>query len=291
MTSLGIDIGGGSVKVAAVADGRVRWMGQSGRYANPTGEQLIGAAREAVAGKGGPFTTVGLCVPGLVDEQKRQVVRSVNFPGLEGLPLIDLATGATGQQIERVFIAGDAYATAYDLFVTRRLTGRLFLLALGTGVGAAVLDDGRPLFVDGESPGHFGQLDVSIEGEPVLGPDGGAGSLEGYVGAAALARRYGPNFYHLLDRLPPDDPPVRALARAVRIAHGLYRPHHVCLAGGIGARFAPLLPALREQIATNLTNIARPDWSLTTGDHDFHAAAGVARLAALGGWPPHEGNM
>ena len=38
----------------------------------------------------------------------------------------------------------------------------------------------------------------------------------------------------------------------------------------------PLDPA---RFRTNLTSVARRDWQLTLGNHDFHAALGAARLA------------
>jgi hypothetical protein len=124
-------------------------------------------------------------------------------------------------------------------------------------------------------------LDVSLEGEPVIGPDGGAGSLEGYLGAGALRKRYGPDLYKAFEQMKPGDAPIRALARAIRIGHAIYRPHHVVLAGGLGIRLGHLLPALYALVETNLTDLARPDWTLTVGDSDFHAAAGAARLAAI----------
>jgi hypothetical protein len=122
-------------------------------------------------------------------------------------------------------------------------------------------------------------MDVSIEGEPVIGPDGGAGSLEGYLSAAALASRYGGEEGAWVSTIGVDDPPMRALVRAIRIAHALYRPHHVTLAGGIGNRLTHLLPELRRAVDHHLTRIARADWKLTTGDSDFHAAQGAARSA------------
>ena len=72
---------------------------------------------------------------------------------------------------------------------------------------------------------------------------------------------------------------MQALVRAVRIAHALYRPKHVCLAGGIGIRLGRLVPALKAAVAHQLTYIARPDWTLAVGDSDFHAARGVAKLS------------
>jgi predicted NBD/HSP70 family sugar kinase len=220
-----------------------------------------------------------VCVPGLLSEDRTAVVRSVNVPGLDGVRLDELVTGALGSRPASLAVATDTHATAYDLYQSRRPRGRLFVLAIGTGVGAAVLDDGRPLWVDGDSPGHFGQMDVSLEGEPVVGPDGGAGSLEGYISAAALAARYGADPGAWLGSIRPDHAPMRALVRAVRIAHAMFRPHHVFLAGGIGIRLGPMCPALRAAAAHRLTSIARPDWTLSSGDSDFHAAQGVARLA------------
>jgi hypothetical protein len=78
------------------------------------------------------------------------------------------------------------------------------------------------------------------------------------------------------------DPPMRALARMIRIAHGVYRPRHVCLAGGIGIRIGHLLVELRNLTNDKLTRIAHPDWTLFAAKDDFHAAIGAARLAAQG---------
>ena len=82
-----------------------------------------------------------------------------------------------------------------------------------------------------------------------------------------------------MSKLTMADAPMRALARAIRIGHAIYRPHHVCLAGGIGNALAPLLVELQTAISLNLTCIARPNWTLTSGDSDFHAAIGAAKAA------------
>ena len=283
--AIGIDVGGTAVKVAAVdRAGATRWAGRSPAYSRPSADQLAGAIREAAAGRAPAGAAlgrcaVGVCVPGIMHEDGHTVAQSVNVPGLNGCRLDELATSALGGHPGSVVVTTDAHATAYDLYIVRRLRGRVFLLAIGTGVGAAVLDDGAPLRVDDDSPGHFGQVDVSIDGHPVVGPDGGAGSLEGYLSAGALTNRYGPDPSAWLSRITADDPPVRALARAVRVAHAIYRPHHVLLAGGIGVRLGHLVSQLRASVERQLTSIARPGWTLATGDSDYHAAQGVARLA------------
>src|SRR4051812_35606500 len=275
---LGIDIGGTSVKLATLVCGTARITGRSAPYERPTTDELIAALRQAAAGwEEGAFDVAGLCVPGLLDKPQRTVTLAVNVPGLVGVPVDELIDRAFGPRaIKRIEIINDAVAAATDLVAVRGLRGRLLVLAIGTGVGAAVLDDGKPLVVEGESPGHIGQLDVSVAGANVIGPDGGAGSLEGYLGAPVLRARYGDA---PLEKMRIDDPPVQALMRAIRICHAIYRPHHVCLMGGIGTRLTRLLSAIKSAVDTNLTSVARRDWQLTLGDDDFHAALGAARLA------------
>ena len=283
--AIGIDIGGTAVKLAAVGGGGVLWTAKSPSYHRPGAQDLAAAIRHAAAGRVGGPAPVGLCVPGILDDTRAAVLQSVNVPCLNGLQLDRLIADGFGAAPRRMIVATDAQATACDIQTARRLSGRLFLLAIGTGVGAAVLDDGIPLRVDGDSPGHFGQIDVSVEGNPVVGPDGGAGSLEGYLSGPALGSRFGDDPSAVLSQLDVADPSMRALARAVRIAHGLFRPHHVVLAGGIGIRLARLVPDLRAAVSHQLTKIARPGWTFSAGDSDFHAAQGAARLALISSSP------
>lgn len=274
---LGLDIGGTSVKLAGLRGSRVVWTQKRG-YRHPAPDDLVRAIGDGVRDRGSDFAAVGLCVPGLLDERRERVTLSVNVPALMQIRFDELLKGSLGAAPTALHVANDAVASGYDIYATRQLPGRLLVLALGTGVGAAVLDDGVPLRVDNESPGHVGQMDVSVEGAKVIGVDGGAGCLEAYVGAPALRKRYGPD---PAGKIRLHDPPMRALIRAIRICHAIYRPHHVVLAGGFGIRLRRLIPALRQAIATDLTSIARPDWTLDSGDSDYHAACGAARLAAI----------
>ena len=74
--------------------------------------------------------------------------------------------------------------------------------------------------------------------------------------------------------------PLSALVRAIRICHAIYRPDHIILAGGIGVRLLPLISKMKQACDVNLTKIAKEKWTLSAGEHDFHAALGAARLAA-----------
>src|SRR5829696_4425285 len=100
MRVLGIDIGGSSVKAAVLEDGQVLRTGGSGRYSQPSPQEVAGAIREAAGDGAAGVTAVGLCVPGLLDEAKERLTFSVNVPGLEGTRLTDLVSASVGSSVQ-----------------------------------------------------------------------------------------------------------------------------------------------------------------------------------------------
>ncbi|HWB54047.1 MAG TPA: ROK family protein [Tepidisphaeraceae bacterium] len=279
---LGIDIGGSSVKAVALDGDRPLWQGQSKPYSRPNAEQLSAAIVESANNRIAKDSSiiVGLCVPGILDLPNRRVTLAVNVPGLTEAPLDQLLQNALGPYANLKWIGSDAVAATADVAHAKHLAGRVFALAIGTGVGGAILDDGRPLLVSGNSPGHWGQVDVSLAGEDVIAPDGGAGGLEGYISTAAMQKRYGSeDIPAICAKLTGNDVPIRALVRAIRIAHAIYRPQHVVLVGGIGIQLNQLTEEIHRQVSTNLTSVARPEWTLTAGNDAWHAARGAAMLA------------
>lgn len=285
MDWLGIDIGGSSVKGARLRDGVVAATAQSDRYENPEPDAIRAAIAGVVKmiGNGAP-AALGVCAPGIYDQEHGRIVKSVNLAGLCALALRDELAAMTGVSAGSIGVFTDAHAAAYDFAMSRGLSGRVVAISIGTGVGAAVLDSGVPLVVSGRSPGHLGQIDVGEHLGPgfssvPLGPDGGRGGLEGYIGLPALMRAYGRHVEHVLSTFTIDHPPVRALVRAIRIVHAIYRPEHIALLGGIGVAMKRLVPEIRERVDDELTSLARLGWELHAGDDLLHAARGVARLA------------
>lgn len=288
--SLGIDIGGTSVKAAALVDGIVTLTAREayGPHAEVDPafvSDAIGAACKPMLARHGLPTAIGLCLPGLFDHDTRTLTRSINLPLLVGVPINTIVRAGLPYSPPPQVVT-DSFAAAFDLWsiesASNPLPGRWFTLAIGTGVGASVLDDGKPLHVSGTSPGHFGQLDVSIDSASApLGPDGGRGSLEGYIGVPALCAKHKCSPQEAVSHLLTDTAAHQALAKALRIAHAIYRPSHIRLLGGLGIRLSPLHATLMQLTSHELTSIARPDWTLGFGLNDFHAAGGAARLAAV----------
>jgi predicted NBD/HSP70 family sugar kinase len=279
--SLGLDIGGTTVKAAALQDRQVLWTTRTRAYTGPSVRILVSALREVTDKLTHAVQHIGLCVPGLMDEKRERITYAANLPGLSELPLRELLAQATGTGQFALKIVNDANATAFDIYSNHSPVGRLLVLAIGTGVGASVLDDGKPLYVEGDSAGHLGQIDLSLKCPAPVAPDGGSGGLEAYIGGGALAARYGDD---PASKIRPGDDAFTALVRLLRICHALYRPHHICLAGGTGIRLARLLPDVRANVEDHLTSLARPGWTLFCGDNDYHAATGAARIAFDPAW-------
>jgi len=275
MTRVGLDIGGSSIKAVAVHPDGTEQRFQSARYRRPQRNRLIQELKCISQGLeigGGRIESVGLCLPGIRSDDDSRVVRSVNVPGLVGLGL-DEVVGCVLKNDVRRFVVGDALAAARDARHRLHLTGRVAGISIGTGVGLAVVDDGGQIVHTDGGAGHLGQVDVRQPGDVPIGPDGGRGGLEAYIGSVTLHERFGPGDRAVLDGLASDPIPMRALAQAMRMVHAMYRPRTIVLLGGLGIRLGRF--DLWELVNRDLTSVADPAWNLVFGQDDFHAARGA----------------
>ncbi|MCC6284579.1 MAG: ROK family protein [Phycisphaerales bacterium] len=266
---LGVDIGGSRVKVAWAVAGGPWTLRASGPYREAGIEGVRLAIAEALDGiVERERAAVGICAPGVVEPATGRVERADNMRFLEGARLGELLPLGLGRAPLRVLT--DARAAAAD--ACAGLAGRCAALVIGTGVGLAVLDDGAPLRVSGESSGHIGQADLHLPGEPGFGT-----TVESVLGARALQARLGSPLPAL--DLPEADPALRELVRVIRLVHAIYRPRHVRVLGGVGMALRPSLMRVRTMTAHQLTGLAREGWTLGGPTDAFHAARGAATLA------------
>lgn len=290
MDAIGIDIGGSSVKAALIGDWGV-FTTRSAGYSAPDRDALVHSIRGCIEdlrsrcpGELHRDTPVGLCLPGRLGSHGEWIERSVNLPSLEGWRFERMLADTLGYVPASHRIVSDVLATAHDLVVRDGSRGRVAVIAIGTGVGLAVMDDGMPCTIGGRSIGHLGQIDVGRLGETdLVSSDGAVNTLECYVGLRALRTRMGavdePGITEAIAGLAVDDPFMLAIVRAIRIVHAIYAPDRICLAGGIGMLLAARGSEIRRLVDAGLTTLAKADWSLGYGDSLHHAAVGAARLA------------
>jgi predicted NBD/HSP70 family sugar kinase len=281
MAWLGLDIGGTRVKAVLWSDGSQRAAGSSRTYNRPDSVILIrslSAAVQAVRDSEIQIEGVGFCIPGVRSDDGSSIVYAANVPGLEGIFFADLLNQVGLVDVPYLTIS-DAMAASHDAREALSLHGRVAYLSIGAGVGLAVVEDGKPIEHTDGGAGHVGQLDVSLNDNPPIGPDGGRGCLEGYIGAAALRTRFGDNDQAILEGLQSDCEPLIALARAIRIVHVMYRPDSIVLLGGLGHRLQ--VTDIDKLVNHQLSSLAKPGTDIRFGIDDYHAARGAARLASL----------
>jgi len=275
---VGIDIGGTSIKLAAIAGEGPPTCLRSDSYDRPTRQALAGhlrrSWRELLRQAGAAQTaraTVGVCVPGPVVGGVLEA--AANLPAMVGVRI-----GSWARQVLKLArpprVLTDALAAALGEYRADPMAGRTLYLAIGAGVGGLILDDGKPLLITRGTSGHFGHMDVSGgQADAPCSPAGGRGALEAYIGDAAL-RKAGVDT-DAVDGLdhPAAGPALGALARGLRILLALYRPDHVVLMGGLGLKLGPLLGELERRVRDGLTTAAPQHFSLTCGRVGYFAAA------------------
>jgi glucokinase len=184
---LGIDIGGTRLKVGLV-DGEGRILRQS-LTTSPASKLALAATLPALVAQvleGGAVRAVGFGCKGIID-RATTVVRTMpgvwNF--LEGVRLREILGAAVPPEVP-VSADNDAKAALAGEMAwgAARGRGNVFLLTLGTGIGGAILSDGRILRGASDVAGHLGHLTVDADGPPCI--CGNHGCLEAVFSSRAI---------------------------------------------------------------------------------------------------------
>ncbi len=282
MVSLGIDIGGSSVKALSIDEGGgVIGTASSVRYSEPDRAGLTRAIKECVAElDAGGAQCVGLCLPGRVNPERTAIETAVNLPALNNWAFDKLLASVSLDQVRVSRVVSDADAAGYDFVTEFPVVGRTAAVSLGTGVGLCVLDGDEIVTIGDVGIGHLGHMDVGRIGEADrIGRDGSRNTLESFIGARALGQWMDGQILDF-DGLTSSDTPIRAIVHALRVVHAIYRPHRIVLLGGVGLALKPHAHMMAGMISDGLTQLAAKGWTLEFATSAHHAACGAAKLAA-----------
>lgn len=190
--ALGIDFGGTSVKLGLVRGGHLleRAPGlptADYRHADELLGAMLGAVR-TLRERHAELAAVGVGVPGFVDVERGLVHELTNVPGWREVALRDLLAAETGLP---AFVENDANAMAYAewRFGAGRGRRHVVCVTLGTGVGGAMILDGK-LFRGAQfGAGEIGQMALDPRDRDAAGHYGNYGALEKQVGNREIATR------------------------------------------------------------------------------------------------------
>jgi glucokinase len=160
MPYIGVDLGGTKLAAAAFTAGGELLHRESVPLADRKGAEVGSLIVERVRRMSEKQTLegAGVCVPGLY-RAARGTVWAPNIPGWDDYPLRDELRSALGGQANLTI---DSDRAAYILGETWRGAaigaGDAIFLAVGTGIGAGILTDGRVLRGHGDVAGAIGWL-------------------------------------------------------------------------------------------------------------------------------------
>ncbi len=188
---IGLDVGGTNLKGARIgSDGAVEARLHE-PIARSRGEELLeqmGRAVKALSEGEAPLG-VGVGVPGIVDHSSRRLQAVANLPALAALKDVDLESDLARRVACPAFLENDANAAG--LAEAWRGAGQgasgVLYVTLGTGVGGALILDGRLWTGHSGYAGEIGHMQIDPKGVPC--GCGSSGCLETVVGIRGWIRR------------------------------------------------------------------------------------------------------
>ena len=282
MIAIGIDIGGTSIKGAAVdSNGRVYEKFSlpviKGEPGETTVRKLAEIVKEYIASQKleNKIVGIGIGCPGTLDVEKGIVNYSNNL-GWDNLPIAKIINETLPYPVR---LTNDANAAALGeaKFGAGKTYETIILLTLGTGVGGGIIINGKLFEGNQGKGGELGHTVLVVDGEPCT--CGRKGCFESYASATALIRETKKamlsNKDSLLWKVAPDiekvggHTPFEAAAQGDECAKSvlanyvkylgegilnycnIFRPNVIVLSGGIAnageALFDPLNDYIKER--------------------------------------------
>ncbi|MFV0286462.1 MAG: ROK family glucokinase [Demequina sp.] len=189
MHAIGVDIGGTKIAVGVVdEDGRI--VAKTRRKTQPEDAASIDVAiADAVAelASDHEFSAIGLAAAGFVSSDRERVLFAPNIAWRE-YPLAQRVRDAIGRDDLTVVVENDANAAGWAEFAfgPAREASSVIMLTIGTGLGAAIISDGKLVRGSEGFAAELGHLRVVPGGHPC--GCGLKGCWEQYASGSALVR-------------------------------------------------------------------------------------------------------
>ena len=307
---LAVDLGGTKTAVALVAeDGGIL---DKESAPSPLGDpvqavRLIARLAASLQTRSGKAAALGLALPGVLDPGRRILLRSPSS-GWENVPFVAMIEEALGLPATADNDV-NACAWAEARFGAGRGLDTFFWMQVSTGIGGAVMANGRLVPGANQMAGEIGHLVVRPEGESC--GCGNRGCLEAEAAGPAWGKRAlrrldelaasgeGGGFLALLPRDAVDARTIaqgaRAgdelcaqvvresatmLARGIAAVYTILDPHAIILGGGVAGALDLLLPVVRGLLPSLVLAAAARRTLLCASELGYDAAlVGAASLA------------
>lgn len=245
---IGVDLGGTKL-LAGVVDAELRVGHRARRSAHAANrDELLAtiedAVREARAEARGEVSAVGLGIPALLDRDRRFAMFSTHLP-LEG---VDVAGELRARVGLPVLVDNDTDCALLAEWRHGAAAGAsvAVMITLGTGIGGAVLLEGRPLRGAYGAAGELGHWPVEMDGPRCQGKCPNRGCLEALASGSALVRE--------ATRVAGERPDS-ALANEIVGGEALTGPRVTALAQGGDAAACDVVALIGRRLGAGLSGI------------------------------------
>ena len=190
--AIGVDMGGTNLRIAAITtEGKLLEKITLGVKLALGRDYVIGEMCDAILRlteryrSTGNFVGAGIGVPGIIDVEAGMMRKSANLPGWSDYPVRDVIEGRLGA---RVFLDNDANVAALGekWLGAGRDADNMAMLTLGTGIGGAIILNGKIFYGMSGMAGEFGHVTIEPNGVPC--GCGNHGCAERYASATAVVR-------------------------------------------------------------------------------------------------------
>ena len=287
--AIGIDLGGTRIKAVAI-DGLGNPLYHFYQPTNDgdgaTWKNAIALAVRKIQNKiQSTDSVIGISAPGLPNENNTAIAYMPSrLQGLENFIWTDFLSTST-------FVLNDAISAliAESRFGVAKKRRNVVMLTLGTGVGGAILIEGKPYQGAFNKAGHIGHMVIDSEGDgDVIGMPG---SLEDAIGNCSIVKRTSGKFsstHQLLEAFRNGDnfaaevwlTSVKKLAIGLASLTNILSPEMIILGGGITEAGTDLFEPLEKYMSNyewrtggNKTEIVKAQYG------DLSGAVGAACFA------------
>lgn len=285
---IGMDLGGSAIKL-----GRFDWQGnclQSCTVPTPQPaypEAVLEAMIAAIAqiDPDQQSVAIGVGTPGPADAEGRIARVAINLTGWHDIPLADWLEAKTGRPTVLANDANCAGLGEYWLGAGRDFQD-VVVLTLGTGVGGAVILDGK-LFVGRHgTAAELGLITLNPDGHECN--SGNRGSLEQHVSVQAIRRMTGLEPGELGRQAAAGDEEAiafwqrygRDLGAGLASLIYVFTPEAVILGGGVSASAEFFLPTVLAEVDRRVLPSSRPGLQILPAALGNRAGiVGAAKLA------------
>lgn len=296
-SALGIDVGGTKIRAGLVReDGHIGRMTEIKTEAEKGSTHVVNRILSLVeAFSDEEIMGIGIGAAGQVGLDGTILSATKTIPGWAGTQLQKTITQQTNLPAK---VVNDVQAMALGelYFGNGKGIEHFLCLALGTGIGGAIVCEGKLFRGASGAAGEMGHLVIHSHGRSC--PCGKKGCLEAYISGTALSERYtgrlgvkksATEFFEdaRVDKLEAKDlfnQFLDDLVCGLASLGTIFNPQRIILGGGLGERLKEYLPEIKNKLTNELSHAAMMPLQLSISKLEGSAMIlGAASLILKGG--------